>query len=78
PPPAEAAAAEPARLDVNAIPWAEVRVDGRAVGETPIFELRLAPGPHVIDLRNSPLGVERRMSVDLAPGESRALVVELR
>jgi hypothetical protein len=34
------------RLSVNAEPWAEIQLDGRSVGETPIGELPIAPGPH--------------------------------
>jgi type II secretory pathway predicted ATPase ExeA len=34
------------RLNVNAAPWAEIQLDGRPVGETPIGELPVAPGPH--------------------------------
>jgi type II secretory pathway predicted ATPase ExeA len=34
------------RLSVNAQPWAEIQLDGRPVGETPIGELPIAPGPH--------------------------------
>ena len=36
------------RLNVNAAPWAEIHVDGRPVGETPIGELSIAPGAHVV------------------------------
>ena len=36
------------RLSVNAKPWASIRLDGAEVGETPIGELRLTPGPHVV------------------------------
>jgi hypothetical protein len=34
------------RLSVNAEPWAEIQLDGRPVGETPIGELPVTPGPH--------------------------------
>lgn len=52
------------RLSVNAEPWAAIRLDGRAVGETPLGELRVAPGPHVVSAR-LPDGrvVERRVEV---------------
>ena len=36
------------RLSVNAAPWAEIHLDGRPVGETPLGELAVAPGPHVV------------------------------
>jgi hypothetical protein len=46
----EPLAAPPAgpRLSVNATPWASIRLDGNEVGETPLGELRLTPGPHVV------------------------------
>ena len=36
------------RLSVNAAPWAEIHLDGRPVGETPLGELAVAPGLHVV------------------------------
>ena len=36
------------RLSVNATPWASIRLDGTEVGETPLGELRLTPGSHVV------------------------------
>jgi hypothetical protein len=35
-----------ARLSVNAEPWAEIRLDGRSLGQTPLGEVPLAPGRH--------------------------------
>ena len=29
-------------------PWAEIELDGKAVGETPLGELPISPGPHVV------------------------------
>ena len=46
-------------LFVNAVPWAEVSVDGEAVGDTP-RELRLAAGPHRLRLSHPTLGVVER------------------
>ncbi len=52
------------RLNVNAAPWAAIDLDGRAIGETPLGELRVAPGPHVVSAK-LPDGrvVERRVEV---------------
>jgi len=73
----------PVRIDfpkgtiaLNAIPWAEVWVDGVKAGETPIGNLQLTIGPHEIVFRNPDLGEQRhaatitvdtpaRLSVDL-------------
>jgi hypothetical protein len=35
-----------ALLNVNARPWANVWLDGRAVGETPLANLRVPVGEH--------------------------------
>ncbi|MCA9537014.1 MAG: protein kinase [Myxococcales bacterium] len=68
----EAPAAEPsARLHVGARPWAEVYVDGRRVGQTPISALPLPPGLHHVRLVNGPLDAQRTIDVRLAPGETR-------
>ena len=36
------------RLNVNAAPWAEIHLDGKLVGETPLGELSVAPGRHLV------------------------------
>jgi hypothetical protein len=41
----------PVLVDINAVPWAHIVVDGREVGATPIGNLSLAPGPHRIQAR---------------------------
>jgi hypothetical protein len=63
-------------IALNAIPWAEVWVDGDKVGDTPIGNLQLAIGPHEFVFRHPDLGEQRhaatitlntpgRLSVDL-------------
>jgi hypothetical protein len=64
------------RLSLNAVPWAEVWVDGQRIGETPIGDLSVSLGPHEILFRHPELGEQRhaltvtattpaRLSVDL-------------
>jgi hypothetical protein len=38
-------------VSVNADPWAEVRLDGEPVGETPIARLAVRPGRHRFSAR---------------------------
>ena len=45
---------------LNAIPWAEVLIDGQRVGETPIGGLPVRAGPHEIVFRHPTLGEQRR------------------
>jgi len=53
-------------LAINAIPWADVTVDGNPVGQTPIGNLTLPIGPHEIVFRHPDLGEQRQaVSVSL-------------
>lgn len=70
--------AREARLRVNAIPWATVELDGRALGTTPLTDIHAAPGPHVLHFRNEVLGVDRVERLTLAEGEHRDVIVDLR
>ena len=64
-------------LALNAIPWAEVWIDGERVGETPIGNLAVAIGPHEIVFRNPELGEQRHAITVTAAGPAR-LSVDLR
>ena len=46
PPEKPVLAGAPVRVQVNAFPWALIRVDGVLVGPTPLSHLHLTPGPH--------------------------------
>lgn len=63
-------------LALNATPWAEVSIDGRNVGETPIGNLPIRVGSHEVVFRHPELGEQRvtatvtltaptRLSVDM-------------
>ena len=63
-------------IAINALPWADVWVDGEKIGETPIGNLQLTIGTHDILFRHPDLGEQRhkatvslvapaRVSVDL-------------
>jgi PEGA domain len=52
------------RLSVNAVPWAEVSVDGRPVGTTPLGNVSVPIGAHEILFRHPQLG-ERRQTVTI-------------
>jgi hypothetical protein len=55
------------RLNINATPWAEVTIDGRVAGETPLANLALPIGVHEIVFRHPQLG-ERRQTVVVKTG----------
>jgi hypothetical protein len=54
-----------------------VFVDGAPLGSTPLRALSLEPGAHTVLLVNRELGLERTLSVDIDPGQPRALDVKL-
>ena len=51
------------RININAVPWAEVLINGKAVGETPIGNLSIPLGEHEIVFRHPQLGEVRRTAV---------------
>ncbi|WP_291983738.1 PEGA domain-containing protein [Luteitalea sp.] len=60
-----------AAVAVNAQPWAEVVVDGRVHGETPLANLMLPIGVHQIVLRHPDLGERRETVTVRATGANR-------
>ena len=61
-------------INVNASPWAEVWIDGRRVGETPIGNLPVAIGPHEIVFKHPQFGEKHAASV--TPGAPVRLSVD--
>jgi len=66
----------PVRL--NAVPWAEVQVDGVRRGNTPLRDLLLAAGPHEVVLRHPPDGTTRRFVIDIAADAAQTFLFDLR
>ena len=64
-------------VHVNALPWAEVWIDGRPVGETPIGNLSLAIGPHELVFRHPTLG-EKTLSAVIKAGVLTRLSADMR
>lgn len=64
-------------MAINAIPWAEVFVDGARVGETPIGSYAVPIGSHEVLFRHPELG-ERRVSVTVTVNEPLKVGVDLR
>ncbi len=71
------AAAPMGSVSVNALPWAEVFIDGRKVGETPLGQVPIAVGAHEIVFRHPQLGEQSRSLTVTAGGPTR-LSVDLR
>jgi serine/threonine-protein kinase len=65
-------------LDVLVEPWAEVSVDGHAIGRTPILNLPLPTGPHSVRLENAALNTSRNYPVTITDGQRVVLREHLR
>jgi hypothetical protein len=61
-------------LQLNATPWAEVFVDGRSVGETPLANVPIPIGPHTLVFRHPELGEQSRSVVVTAESSTRVSV----
>ena len=64
-------------LSINALPWADVWIDGERVGETPIGNVILPIGPHDIVFRHPELG-EKRHAVTVTMLSAARVSVDLR
>ncbi|HJS44306.1 MAG TPA: protein kinase [Gemmatimonadales bacterium] len=62
----------PAVIVVSSVPWAELYVDGRLVGNTPVMDLRLKAGRHRLRLQRAGFRPYEDV-VNLAPGQSLKL-----
>ncbi len=65
------------RLRLAANPWAEVSIDGKGVGTTPLRASDLGEGNHVITLTNRELHVNLKRKVAVHAGKETVLVVDL-
>jgi serine/threonine-protein kinase len=63
--------------NLNATPWAEVWIDGRKIGETPLGRVQLTIGPHEVQFRHPELGTQTR-TLTVTTGTVALLSVELK
>jgi hypothetical protein len=64
-------------IALNAVPWAEVWIDGVKVGDTPIGNLSVAIGNHDVVFRHPELG-EQRHTATVTLASAARLSVDLR
>jgi hypothetical protein len=62
---------------INALPWAEVFVDGSKIGETPLGNVSMPIGPHEITFRHPDLG-EQKQSVTISLKTPARISADLR
>jgi serine/threonine-protein kinase len=58
-------------VSVNARPWAEIVLDGTAVGQTPLANLLVTVGPHELVFRHPQLGERKQTVMVSAKGPNR-------
>ena len=81
--PSPAPAAAPASkagmgtLRINTRPWSQVKVDGRAVGNTPQMNLQLSAGSHTVTLTNPDFGINKSVVIDIKPDSTVTRVLTL-
>ena len=63
-------------VNVNARPWAEVSIDGRDLGQTPIANIAVTVGTHEIVFRHPQFG-ERRQTVVVTSREPQRIAVDM-
>jgi PEGA domain len=61
-------------LSINAVPWADVAIDGTAVGQTPMGNIMIAVGLHEITFRHPKFGERTQPIVVTATSPNRASV----
>jgi serine/threonine-protein kinase len=64
-------------LRVAVTPWAEVTVDGRVLGVTPLSPIELAEGAHQVALKNGELGIVAKRHVVVSPDKETLLKLDL-
>ncbi|MFT3837030.1 MAG: serine/threonine-protein kinase [Myxococcaceae bacterium] len=64
-------------LVVHAYPWADVILDAKPLGITPVGPLAIEPGTHTVTLVNSKLGVTRKVQVQVRAGRTASVEVDL-
>ena len=64
-------------VNLNALPWAEVSIDGRQVGETPLGNIKLPIGEHEAVFRNPQFG-ERRQTFLVTANEPARVAVDFK
>ena len=62
---------------IQAIPWAQVYLGERFLGDTPLSNVRLPVGEHRLRFVNEPLGVDRVEKLLVRPGKNPKVIVQL-
>lgn len=66
-----------AAVNLNAVPWADVTIDGKEIGQTPIANFMLPIGSHQVVFRHPQFG-EKQTSVVVSLQEAARVAVDMR
>jgi serine/threonine-protein kinase len=69
---------KPGFITLEANPWAEVSLDGKPIGETPLADVQLPAGMHSVVFKNPESGKSVKRPVQVHPGQHVSLKVDLR
>ena len=64
-------------LSINSKPWSEVHLGPQKLGLTPLHDLRLPAGRHLLRLVNAARGLEKIVPVVIKSDQTLSLLVEL-
>lgn len=63
------------RVSINAVPWADVEINGKTAGETPLANLSLPIGTHEIVFRHPELGMRKQTVIVKVDGLTKVTQV---
>jgi len=64
-------------VNLNAVPWAEVWIDNKRIGETPIGNVPLPIGPHEVVFRHPQFG-EKRQAIEVTASAPVRVSIDMR
>jgi hypothetical protein len=67
----------PGFLQVIAIPWADIFLDGKLVSNMPQAGIPVRPGKYRLRLRNAARGYDRTIEVEVASGDTTKVIREV-
>ncbi|MFT3712255.1 MAG: serine/threonine-protein kinase [Archangium sp.] len=65
------------KLTLDTTPYTEVFLKGRKLGDTPLVEVTLPPGIHVLTLVNDAKGIKRAIEVEISAGKTTTKKLKL-
>jgi len=65
-------------VNLNAVPWAEVIIDGRKLGNTPIKSVSLSPGRHRVSLFNPAQKLRREIVIEVDSKKTETFLIDVR